>query len=343
LPSATYLDALPDPSPLFRRPTGSEEPWRPAADDVADGELATYEAPVAAAPGRYLWVRLLLLGNERVTPRVTSLRVERPGHRLLESLPRAWSRDEADADFLQRYLSPLEGTLHDLDLQAAQRAILLDPRSTPSETLPWLASFAGLVLDRRWSEPARRTLVAEAYRLYARRGTKAALLRLVEIYLGRAPGLVETWQLRGLGGVVLGAGPDGLDAPTVGGSARATGTLGRFTVGGVERHPDSYERTAHRFTLLVPGLLTDEQRTVVARLVEDHRPAHTTCDVCELGTGMRVGTRLRLALTSYVGPQPGWQRATVGRTRLSGDGVVGTAAVGTRVGASTVTGEVLVG
>jgi phage tail-like protein len=339
MPSAELMSTLPDPTPLYRRPTGNEEPWT----SPRDGDLATYEAPVAAPPGRYLWVRLLLRGNEQVTPRVTGLRVERQGHRLLDSLPRAWSRDDAEADFLQRYLTPLEGMVHDLDWQAAQRAILLDPFATPDEALPWLAGFAGLVLDRRWSDEARRTLVAEAYRLFARRGTKAALLRLLAIYLGRPPGLVEAWQLRGLGGVVLGAGPDGLEAPTVGGSARATGTLGRFTVGGAEPHPDSYERTAHRFTVLVPGLLTDEQRTIVDRLVEEHRPAHTTWDVCELGTGMRVGTRLRVELTSFVGPGTGWTRATVGGTRLSGDGVVGTPAVGSRVGESTVTGKVLVG
>jgi phage tail-like protein len=337
LPSATLLSSLDDPSPLFRRPTGSEQPW-----SSSSGDVETYESPVAAPPGRYLWVRLVLQGNEQVTPRVAALRIERPGHRLLDSLPLSWSSDDDDADFLQRYLAPLDGFLHDLDWQAAQRAILLDPRSTPGEALSWLASFAGLVLDGRWSDEARRTLVAEAYGLYARRGTKAALLRLLEIYLGRPPTLVEAWQLRGLGGVVLGAGPDGLEAPVVGGSARTTGTLGRFTVGGAQKHPDSYELTAHRFTVLVPGKLTDEQRSIIEKLVIEHRPAHTTCDICELGSGMRV-SRMRISLTSFVGPTTGWTSMVVGQTRLTADGVVGTPAFGSRVGTSAAVGEVRVG
>ena len=129
-----------------------------------------------------------LTGTERVTPRVRAMRVERPGHALLRALPRAWSRDDGDADFLQRFLAPAEGMLHELDERAAQRAVLVDPQATPQEALPWLASFAGLVLDRRWPGSARRGLIAEAYPLYRRRGTKAALTRILEIYLGRRAG-----------------------------------------------------------------------------------------------------------------------------------------------------------
>jgi len=344
LPSATVLesvvDAGGDPGALFRRPTGREQPWQQIP---ADDDFETYEAPVTAGPGRYLWIVLYLTGTVQVTPRVRALRVERPGHRLLDILPRSWSREDSDVDFLHRYLGPVDGMLHDLDWRAAQRAILLDPRSTPQEALPWLAGFAGLVLDRRWPETARRTLVAEAYRLFARRGTRAALIRLIEIYLGRAPTVVEQWQLRGLGGAVLGTTPGGLAAPVVGGGAAATGTLGRFTVGGAQPGSDSYSESAHRFTVLIPGKLTTEQRGVVGTLVDLHRPAHTVCDICEIGSGMRVGQRLRVALTSFVGPEPEWAPAVVGQVQVGGDGVVGTPVVGTRLGTSSAVGAVRVG
>lgn len=343
LPSATQLASAVqagDGVALYRRPGGAEEPWLVGTDEAV---RATYEAPVAAAPGRYLWIVLELTGTDRVTPRVHALRVERRGHPLLDSLPASWSRDDGDADFLQRFLTPLDGLLDDLDRKAAQRAILLDPRSSLPETVSWLASFAGLVLDGRWSDSARRTLVAEAHHLYARRGTRAALLRIVEIYLGRLPTLVEHWQLRGLGGAELGQQPGGPPAPVVGGTASATATLGRFTIGGTRPDNDSYRASAHRFTVLVPGTLTTEQRTVVDSLVRAHRPAHTAFEVCELGSGMRVGQRLRVALTSFVGPQPEWAPAVLGQVTVGGDGVVGTPLVGSRVGGSATVGSVRVG
>jgi phage tail-like protein len=335
LPPATLLAALPaDGAPLYRR--GAEDPWQPGPDG-----FASYEAPVAAPPGRYLWLQLQLTGTAGVTPRVRGLRIERPGHRLLSSLPRAWSRQEQDAAWLQQFLAPAEGMLDELDWQAAQRSVLLDPRATPAEALPWLASFAGLVLDQRWPEPARRTLVAEAYSLFARRGTKQALVRTLGIYLGRDPVLVERWQLRGLGGTVLGvAEPE--PAPRVGANLD-TGTLGRFTIGGRLPHDDSFRASAHRFTVLIPGTLTAEQREVVQDLLDSQRPAHTLVDLCELGSGMRVGSRLRVALTSFIGPGAQIEPAVLGEQRLGTDGSLGVAAVGSRLGQNSATGRVLVG
>lgn len=334
LPSTAALQAAVEASPMpgavFRRPNGSERGWGAGREDGYE----TYEAPVHAPPGRYLWFELTLTGTDQITPRVRAVRVERPGHQLLDSLPLAWSRVDADAEFLQRYLAPAEGVLHELDWRSAQRAVLLDPHATPADKLDWLASFAGLVLDKRWAPAARRQLVAEAYPLFARRGTKAALLRLLALYLGREPQLVEQWQLRGLGGATLGLSPDGPAAPQVEGSAHLTGTLGRYVIGGVTADSDSYRVSAHRCTVLVPGTLTDEQRTVVDNLLETHRPAHVVIAVCALGAGMRVGVQLRVHLSSYVGAGTRWQSLVVGRSDLGRDRIVGTgaAAGGLRVG-----------
>ena len=272
-----------------------------------------------------------------------SLRVERPGHALLNALPQGWSRDEGDAGFLQRLLAPAEGMLHELDEWANRRAVLADPRVTPSTALDWLASFAGLALDRRWPEQARRLLVAEAYGLFRRRGTQAALLRVLAIYLGYQPTLVEAWQLRGLAGAVLGTRPETVTAPAVGGSSAETGSLGRFAIGGSVPGETTYSATAHRFTLLLRGELTEEQRAVVRNILDVHRPAHTLWETCELGPGMRIGERLRLRLTSYVGPGVDWGPAVVGQVLVGGDGVVGLPAIGSRLGQSSAIGQVRVG
>ncbi len=111
-PDAPDGAALDTPArPLHRRESGRELPWvRPRADDAFE----TYEAPIIAPPGRFLWVTLVLTGNGRATPRVRSLRVERPAHEHLGRLPRAFSREPAAAEFLQRYLALPDGPLSDL-------------------------------------------------------------------------------------------------------------------------------------------------------------------------------------------------------------------------------------
>jgi phage tail-like protein len=340
LPSRARLAEDPPSFPLHRRATGREWPW---AQIAADDAFETYEAPVSAPPGRYLWVILELTGTDRSTPRVRELRVERPGHRLLGQLPRAWSRQELDADFLQRFLAPSEGMLHELDERAARRDLLLDPATTPQEALGFLAGVVGTALDRRWPEAARRALVAEAFPLFRIRGTRACLERIVELYLGRAVHVVENWRLRGLGGAVLGTSPAAVRAPAVGGAASTSGGLGRFTVGGVLPGDDGYTATAHRFTLLVRGELSGEQRDVVADIVERHKPAHTEGVICELGAGMRIGRQLHTGVTSFVGPGGAWAPAVVGQVLVGGDGVVGLPAVGSRLGEASTAGKVRVG
>lgn len=325
-------DDLDDPAPGL-----ATAGWLPA---VGRGE-ESWESGVDAPAGRYLWLQVELTGTERTSPRLRAVRVERPGHRLLAALPRSWSSIDEEADFVHGFLTPAEGLLHDLDTAAAERDRLVDPRTTPSELLPWVASFAGLVLDRRWPEQSRRDLVAQGYTLYARRGTIGALETMLHLYLRRRPQVVERWRLRGLGGVVLGLAPDGLAAPTVGGNSRATGMLGHFTLGGGTPSTTSYTGFAHRFTVLVPGCLTEEQRTVVGDIVRRHKPAHTLADVCELGDGLPVG-HMRLGMTAYVGPRRGRSAPVLGTTRVGVGDRLGVAVCGATVGGSRV-GEVRLG
>ena len=340
LPSAGALvDADGRPAvPLFRRATGREWPW---AQIGADDGFETYEAPVAAPPGRYLWVVLELTGTAAASPQVRELRVERPGHRLLAALPRSWSRDEVATGFLNRFLAPAEGIVHELDGMAAGRQLLLNPATTPQEALPWLASFAGLVLDRRWPDAARRELVGRAFALYRVRGTLDALEQILGIYLGRRPVIVERWRLRGIPGAVLGGDPDGAASSVLGAGMRAGGTLA--TGPGRPSAEDGFRTSAHRFTVLTPMDLSNEQRDVVHSILHRHRPVHTEYDVCELGSGMRIGRRLHLRLSSFVGPQSGWVPAIAGQGDVGGSGVIGTPAAGSRLGTGNGPGTVRVG
>jgi len=339
-PSQADLDAADRPFRLHRRPSGREQPW---AQIPVEDTFETYEAPVKAPPGRYLWVVLKLAGTGQATPTIRSLRVERPGHQLLGQLPRSWSRDDADAAFMYRFLALLEAPLHELDQRAAQRHVLLDPAAAPQEALAWLASFAGLVTDRRWPEAGRRRLISEAYQLFRRRGTLAALRRILELYLDYPPVLVEQWQLRGLGGAVLGTAPDNPVTAVLGATIRAGGLTQVTPAPGGGLVPDAFSTAAHRFSVLIPSDLSAEQLDVVRSILDVHRPAHTIVEVCELGFGMRVGRRLHLGLTSIVGPDVGWGPAIVGQMAIGGDAAVGIAASGSRVGTDAKVGAVRVG
>jgi phage tail-like protein len=340
LPPRSSVESLDPPRGLHRRSEGREWPW---AQIDADDSLETYESPVAAPPGRYLWVVLSLAGTASTSPRLRTMRIEATGHRLVEQLPRILAPTELESDFLHRFLEPAEAVLRDLDARAATRHILVNPESTPQEALAWLGSFAGLVLDRRWPLAARRQLVAQTFGLFALRGTVTCLERILTLYLGRPVHVIENWRLRGLGGGILGEPAPGPRPPGILGGLRVGGQLGKFTVGGTVPGRNGYSATAHRFTIVVPVNLDDQQRAVILSIAESHKPAHTVFGICEMGDGMRVGRGTRLDLTTVVGPGNGWGDATLGDSLLGSDRVVGTPAIGARVGQSTSSAGVRVG
>jgi len=82
-------------------------------------------------------------------------------------------------------LLPIEWNIDNFDLY-------LSPGTSPGFFLPYLESWFGLAFDATWSEAQRRTLLAEAHRIYAMHGTRWALSRVLEIYTGQKPAINDT-------------------------------------------------------------------------------------------------------------------------------------------------------
>lgn len=331
MPPLSFVPAA-VPQTLHRRATGRELPW---ARFEADDPFETYEAPALAGPGRYLWVTLELKGNTRFTPRVRALRAEYPTHDYLRRIPRTFSREEATASFLQRYLAIVEGTLGELEARADARRALLDPRGAPEELLPWLAGFLGLVLDERWDEECRRTMIEEAAWLFRFRGTVPGLRRMLEIYTRTKVIIIEKFRLRGMGGAIVGGTGAGLESSAIlGGGFRVGGALGEPEVSPIfgEEIEDAFETHAHRFSVIVPASLNEEQLSVVRHILEVHRPAHTLFDLCTVDAGLRVGVGLHVELTSIIGRGGGFRTMQLGAAQLGRGSIVGRPEAGTSVG-----------
>jgi phage tail-like protein len=125
--------------------------------------------------------------NGRVSPPPVAMP---PSSSYLQYLPAPFHADPFVGRFLlifESILSPIERTIDNV-------ASYFDPRLTPPELLPWLASWVGLELDENWPLAQQRQLVLWATQLYRSRGTRRALREHLRLYTGRTPLIVENFD-----------------------------------------------------------------------------------------------------------------------------------------------------
>lgn len=106
--------------------------------------------------------------------------------RLINYLP-----DIYHTPFMQRFLAIFEAFLLPIEWNVNNFDLFLDPQTAPVLFLPWLANWFGLFFDASWRVDQQRTFLAEAHQLYARRGTKWALSRVLQIYTGCEPEIID--------------------------------------------------------------------------------------------------------------------------------------------------------
>jgi len=106
--------------------------------------------------------------------------------RLLGYLPGIYH-----TDFMARFLGIFESILTPIEWNIDNFDLYLHPGTAPVGFIKWLADWFGITFDRSWTEAQRRTFLAEAHEIYARRGTRRALSRILEIHTGHVPEILD--------------------------------------------------------------------------------------------------------------------------------------------------------
>ena len=122
------------------------------------------------------------------------------GFQLLQFLPDIYQPPAADAGgepvdsaatFMARFLGIFESILLPIEWSIDNFDLFLYPDIAPVNFLPWLSGWFGVRFDSTWSEEQRRAFLREAHLIVARRGTRWALERVLEIYTGARPTINE--------------------------------------------------------------------------------------------------------------------------------------------------------
>lgn len=107
--------------------------------------------------------------------------------RLINYLPGIYQ-----TDFMRRFLGIFESIQVPIEWIIDNFDLYLDPATAPVDFLPWLANWFQFTWGTDWTPQQRRLFLQEAYQIYARRGTRWALSRVLEIYTGVVPEIEDS-------------------------------------------------------------------------------------------------------------------------------------------------------
>lgn len=178
------------PQPAFVVRTRSDLPGRDLRPDERVWDLLLQEGSAfepnraTGNRGRFLQLRLTIIGTSAATPMLRALRVYFPRFSYLEQyLPAVWRDDPVAARFTDRFLANVEGMFTDLEDWIAAAHLLLDPLTAPAEALPWLASWFQISLHPAWSTEKSRFFLQNISHYLRWRGTLRGVRAVVRLAL----------------------------------------------------------------------------------------------------------------------------------------------------------------
>ncbi|MET0649606.1 MAG: phage tail protein [Pyrinomonadaceae bacterium] len=282
-----------------------EERARRAADlDALDWSVPAVNAAdalVIEGVGRYLWLRVDLIGNEEHAPAISSLRLDFPRDTYLRYLPAVYQEDERSRDFLSRFLSLFETFFAGTEGAISHLARYFDVDSSlaSGDFLRWLATWLSISEDKSWNDEQLRELVRRAPDLYKKRGTREGLEEMIEIFTGERPLVFEHFRSACT------------EAPAPRRTADVDGAQKVRTL--EEIYQSLYGTDPYCFCVLlkpyrhetsggrqVTRRLSEEERKAVRRIVDAEKPAHTCAGLLALQPWIHLDMHTYLGVNTYL-------------------------------------------
>ena len=237
------------------------------------------DALIHSTAGRYLWLRIELIGSETKTPLLKSIRVDFPRQSYLAYLPSVYQENEQSRDFLERFLSLFKTFYSANEHQIGRLEKFFDADVVSGDFLRWIGSWLAVAVDENWAEEKVRRLIKKAPRLYKKRGTREGIQEILKIYTGEKPFVIEQFQLR---------------------------------CGATEKYYEDllnrlYGTDPYEFCILIKPFLveTTDQRSTVKKIVDSEKPAYTRANVIMLEPWISLDLYTYIGVNTYLSkPSP---------------------------------------
>ncbi|HYX28640.1 MAG TPA: phage tail protein [Pyrinomonadaceae bacterium] len=339
----------------------SDARWRPLG---FAGNFEIDDLYVGGGEFEYLFCGALLSSDGSSTPVLTQLRVEFDYPRYESYLPAVYRNNKNCDDFVARLLSLFESIFADVEQEIESLPKLFDPRVAPKKFLPWLAGVVGFELDGNLSESAQREIIAEIFRYYGRRGTRAGLRDSLRLF-AQVDAIIDEpllnagwWTLPGASSSCsehchANSGQDGnywnaSENSILGTTTMLAGEQPQGAVVGTSAILDQsslisdskigsplFAETAYQFSVRIyqAQLRCAQTLSRIKAVIEQEKPAHTTYHLCVVAPRMRVGFQSRVGVDTVVGGQA--RSLALGTDQHLGDDTLLAGTALTRLGAES--------
>ncbi len=151
--------------------------------------------PLHKARGRFIWFKIELISYDGEKPEIKDIKIEFPLKPITDYLPEIYQRDEKSYDVLNRFLGIFQALMDDLDESIEDVSRYLDLEQVNLEFLYWLSSWLKIDNYHIWPEEKLRVLLRNASQLYQLKGTRFSIEKIVEMYTGEKPFIVESFAV----------------------------------------------------------------------------------------------------------------------------------------------------
>ena len=346
-----------------------EAAWVSVASEVAFAQPMLGEDPIAGSQGlfmvliqrvgvavrnlsgRYLALRVELIGDGRSTPEIAAARVWGSRYSYVDHyLPELYRENKfgSDADaagattranFYERFVNIFEAQMTRIEDRIASAYLMTRPESTPA--VDWLGGWIGV--DPSLYPPDRhRALLLGAPDLHRQRGTVAAIKLAIDIATSGlatrgAVLVIEAFRLRHTFATILGADLAIANDPLLPGySGNSNSFVGDTLFLGNPHNPDFLAEFAA--TVALPGEQSQVQAfldslawrlivfihnqvqqvnvNAIARIVAAEKPAHVSASIQIASQPFLIGIASLVGANTFLAPEPPLDPVVVDSSRV---------------------------
>lgn len=158
-----------------------------------------YESPTDIVmhgfKGRYLWISMEVLGYNDEPLVIEKLKIEFPRVSFMNYLPDIYRKDQDTDCFLDRFISIFQSLYYDLEDEFDNIPRLFAVDVVNEEFLNWIAQWFSIENSFIWTKEKLRNLLKNIMEIYRMKGTKESIIKLIEIYSGIKPIIVEQFNV----------------------------------------------------------------------------------------------------------------------------------------------------